>query len=63
MRSFASNSRCSVAASVAVNGTCSAARGGRQYTGSVVSHRAARLYRFDHKKYKQLEKAGFNFEL
>jgi 8-oxo-dGTP diphosphatase len=28
-----------------------------------VSHRAARLYRFDHKKYKQLEKAGFNFEL
>ena len=27
-----------------------------------VSHRAARLYRFDHKKYKQLEKAGFNFE-
>ncbi|WP_163866025.1 NUDIX hydrolase [Myxococcus eversor] len=28
-----------------------------------VSHRAARLYRFDHKKYRQLEKAGFNFEL
>jgi 8-oxo-dGTP diphosphatase len=28
-----------------------------------VSHRAARLYRFDYKKYKQLEKAGFNFEL
>ncbi|MDC0712397.1 NUDIX domain-containing protein [Stigmatella sp. ncwal1] len=28
-----------------------------------VSHRAARLYRFDHRKYKQLEKAGFNFEL
>lgn len=28
-----------------------------------VSHRAARLYRFDHKKYKQLEKAGFHFEL
>ncbi len=28
-----------------------------------VSHRAARLYRFDHKKYKALEKAGFNFEL
>ncbi len=28
-----------------------------------VSHRAARLYRFDSKKYKQLEKAGFNFEL
>ncbi len=28
-----------------------------------VSHRAARLYRFDQKKYKALEKAGFNFEL
>jgi 8-oxo-dGTP diphosphatase len=28
-----------------------------------VSHRAARLYRFDSKKYKQLEKQGFNFEL
>ncbi len=28
-----------------------------------VSHRAARLYRFDHKKYRQLEEAGFNFEL
>lgn len=28
-----------------------------------VSHRAARLYRFDSKKYRQLEKAGFNFEL
>ncbi|WP_044900969.1 NUDIX hydrolase [Myxococcus stipitatus] len=28
-----------------------------------VAHRAARLYRFDHKKYRQLEKAGFNFEL
>ena len=28
-----------------------------------VSHRAARLYRFDHRKYKQLEKTGFNFEL
>ena len=28
-----------------------------------VSHRAARLYRFDKKKYKALEKAGFNFEL
>jgi 8-oxo-dGTP diphosphatase len=35
-------------------------------TGEVeqgVSHRAARLYRFDKKKYKALEKAGFNFEL
>ena len=28
-----------------------------------VSHRAARLYRFDKKKYKALEKNGFNFEL
>src|SRR5216117_1298242 len=28
-----------------------------------VAHRAARLYRFDHKKYQQLEKDGFNFEL
>lgn len=28
-----------------------------------VAHRAARLYRFDSRKYKQLEKAGFNFEL
>ena len=28
-----------------------------------VSHRAARLYRFDKKKYKALEKVGFNFEL
>ena len=28
-----------------------------------VSHRAARLYRFDKKKYQALEKAGFNFEL
>lgn len=28
-----------------------------------VSHRAARLYRFDRRKYQRLEKAGFNFEL
>jgi 8-oxo-dGTP diphosphatase len=28
-----------------------------------VSHRAAKLYRFDKKKYQALEKAGFNFEL
>ncbi|MBS2023103.1 MAG: NUDIX hydrolase [Deltaproteobacteria bacterium] len=28
-----------------------------------VAHRAARLYRFDKRKYLQLEKAGFNFEL
>ena len=28
-----------------------------------VSHRAARLYRFDKKKYQALEKEGFNFEL
>jgi 8-oxo-dGTP diphosphatase len=28
-----------------------------------VSHRAARLYRFDRKRYVALEKAGFNFEL
>lgn len=28
-----------------------------------VSHRAARLYRFDEKKYRRLVKAGFNFEL
>ena len=28
-----------------------------------VSHRAARLYRFDRKRYQALEKAGFNFEL
>lgn len=28
-----------------------------------VPHRAARLYRFDKKKYDQLEKRGFNFEL
>jgi 8-oxo-dGTP diphosphatase len=28
-----------------------------------VSHRAARLYRFDKKRYRELEKAGFDFEL
>jgi 8-oxo-dGTP diphosphatase len=28
-----------------------------------VAHRAARLYRFDERKYKRLVKAGFNFEL
>ena len=28
-----------------------------------VAHRAARLYRFDHKKYRQLQKRGFNFEI
>lgn len=28
-----------------------------------VAHRAARLYRFDEKRYKQLRKAGFNFEV
>ena len=28
-----------------------------------VAHRAARLYRFDETKYKQLKKKGFNFEL
>jgi 8-oxo-dGTP diphosphatase len=28
-----------------------------------VAHRAARLYRFDENKYKQLKKKGFNFEL
>ena len=28
-----------------------------------VSHRAARLYKFDEKKYKQLTKKGFNFEV
>lgn len=28
-----------------------------------VAHRAARLYRFDEKKYQRLAKAGFNFEL
>jgi 8-oxo-dGTP diphosphatase len=28
-----------------------------------VAHRAARLYRFDERKYKRLVKQGFNFEL
>jgi len=28
-----------------------------------VAHRAARLYRFDEAAYRQLRKAGFNFEL
>jgi 8-oxo-dGTP diphosphatase len=28
-----------------------------------VSHRAARLYRFDERKYRRLARAGFNFEL
>jgi len=28
-----------------------------------VAHRAARLYRFDRRKYRELEKAGFNFEI
>lgn len=28
-----------------------------------VAHRAARLYRFDEKKYRRLTKAGFNFEI
>jgi 8-oxo-dGTP diphosphatase len=28
-----------------------------------VAHRAARLYRFDGKKYQQLQKRGFNFEI
>lgn len=28
-----------------------------------VAHRAARLYRFDKRKYQQLVKAGFNFEI
>lgn len=28
-----------------------------------VSHRAARLYRFDERKYQQLKKKGFNFEI
>jgi 8-oxo-dGTP diphosphatase len=28
-----------------------------------VAHRAARLYRFDRKKYQQLQKHGFNFEI
>jgi len=28
-----------------------------------VAHRAARLYRFDRRKYRELEKDGFNFEI
>ena len=28
-----------------------------------VAHRAARLYRFDRKKYSRLQKRGFNFEI
>ena len=28
-----------------------------------VAHRAARLYRFDEKRYQQLKRRGFNFEL
>jgi 8-oxo-dGTP diphosphatase len=28
-----------------------------------VSHRAARLYRFDETKYRKLVKKGFNFEI
>jgi 8-oxo-dGTP diphosphatase len=28
-----------------------------------VAHRAARLYRFDERKYRRLAKTGFNFEL
>ena len=28
-----------------------------------VAHRAARLYQFDEKKYQQLKKNGFNFEI
>jgi len=28
-----------------------------------VAHRAAKLYQFDEKKYRQLKKRGFNFEL
>jgi 8-oxo-dGTP diphosphatase len=28
-----------------------------------VAHRAARLYRFDERKYKRLIKSGFNFEI
>jgi len=34
---------------------------GKQETG--VAHRAARLYRFDERKYKRLAKSGFDFEL
>ena len=35
-------------------------------TGEVqedVAHRAARLYQFDERKYRQLRKRGFNFEV
>ena len=32
-------------------------------TETDVSHRAARLYRFDKKKYDEKVKEGFNFEL
>ena len=28
-----------------------------------VAHRAARLYRFDRKRYEQLKRRGFSFEL
>jgi 8-oxo-dGTP diphosphatase len=28
-----------------------------------VAHRAARLYRFDRKRYQQLQKRGFHFEI
>jgi 8-oxo-dGTP diphosphatase len=28
-----------------------------------VAHRAARLFRFDHRKYEQLRRSGFNFEV
>ena len=28
-----------------------------------VAHRAARLYRFDRRKYQQLQKRGFHFEI
>ena len=28
-----------------------------------VAHRAARLYRFDERRYRRLAKGGFNFEL
>jgi 8-oxo-dGTP diphosphatase len=28
-----------------------------------VAHRAARLYRFDQRRYKRWEKQGFNFEI
>jgi 8-oxo-dGTP diphosphatase len=32
-------------------------------TETGVSHRAARLYRFDEQKYQQLKQKGFNFEI